>query len=157
MVKKKCLQNSVITFVVCLLFFNIYFYIKYGANYLNVEDLKYGIPLWTFLLTYVAFGTTKYYYSKKEIFIPEGIHEEEKAYRLKSWLKYKQYMISKLFRILGGMFGMASPLYLLAYIEESDKLKSSPFLIVTFVVLTIFFLLTSEIMRKKYLKEIHKK
>jgi fatty acid desaturase len=156
MKKKKCLLNSVYTFVICAVFFNTYFYLKYGAGYMYVDDLMYGIPLWTLLLTYAAYGSTRYYYSQKEVYLPQNMEEDQKEYRMEEWVKYKKYILFRLLRMSGLMFGMAAPAYFLAYMEESEFLKSSPHKIAVFAVLAILSLAASELLRRNYVRYTHR-
>lgn len=154
MENKKSWYAAILTFVGCLLFLNFYFYIKYGSNYLNVEDLKWGIPLWTILLTYTSYGSVQYYYKQKNLYLPAGLEEELKEKREKEWWLYKTFLFSRLLKILSLMFGMAFPVYLLAYMDGSEVLHSNPFKIVCFLILTLVSGIGSVVLRKKYGKHI---
>jgi hypothetical protein len=116
----------------------------------------YGIPIWTLLLTYAAYGSTQRYYAKKGIYLPEHLAEDQKEYRMKEWTEYRKYALSGLLKGLGLMFGMAAPAYLLAYMDGSEFLKSSPFKIMTFAVLAVLCLAVGEALKRNYFKYIRK-
>lgn len=152
MEKKKWYYAGFFVFLLCLIFFNIVFYFKHGGNYLRVDQLYIGIPLWSILLGYTAYGSLKYYYTQKELFLPECLATELRPQRENEWKAHKYLMLSKGMRILGTLFGMAAPFYLLAYREDVEEFHATPFKIVCFVLLTIVCLVGSYLLKKKYLQ-----
>ena len=65
MANKVIIKISFSTFLISGILLNLYFYLKYGADYLHTEDLIIGIPLWTLLSTYAVYGGANYYYKQK--------------------------------------------------------------------------------------------
>lgn len=152
MKNKVVLKISLGTFLVSGILLNLCFYLKYGADYLHTEDLMIGIPLWTVLFTYVAYGGTKYYYKQKQRFIPEG-HEADRKMG-KEWSEYRLYMLSRLLWVFALMFGMAFPTYLLAYWDHSTELSSSPMKIVAFLLLALGCGICSRLLKRRYLRHL---
>lgn len=150
MKKKTCYYAGLSMFGLSFLFFNVALYLKHGPDYLHVDQLYIGIPLWSLLLGYAAYGSVTYYYKQKDIFLPAGLTPEVRPEREKEWNEYKYLMLSKLTRILGILFGMAAPLYIFAYQEQAETLHATPFKIVCFVVLTLICLVASHLLKKKY-------
>lgn len=150
MKKKTCYYAGLLMFVVSFLFFNVALYLKYGPDYLHVDQLYIGIPLWSILLGYAAYGSVKYYYKQKDIFLPAGLTPEVRLKREKEWKEYRYLILSKGTRILGILFGMAAPLYIFAYQEQAETLHATPFKIVCFVLLTLICLAASHLLKKKY-------
>lgn len=154
MINKVAIKISFITFLVCIVVFNVLFFLKHGVNYLHVDDLIIGIPLWSVLLTYTAYGGTNYYYKQKLVFIPDGYENDNK--RIKEWSEYRLFMLSRLLRILALMFSMAFPVYLLAYLDNSNTLQSGPTKIIVFLVLSLGCWGCSMILKNRYDRYIKK-
>lgn len=72
MANKVIIKISFSTFLISGILLNLYFYLKYGADYLHTKDLMVGIPLWTLLSTYAVYGGANYYYKQKQLFIPDN-------------------------------------------------------------------------------------
>lgn len=150
MKKKKHYYAGLSVCLLSLVFFNLALYLKYGAGYLWIDQLYIGIPLWSLLLGYTAYGSVNYYETQKAIFLPPGLAEEVHAEREKEWKAHRYLLLSKLMRILGTLFGTATPLYCLAYREHVEELHATPFKIASFVVLTVVCLAASYLAKKKY-------
>lgn len=152
MANKVIIKISFSTFLISGILLNLYFYLKYGADYLHTEDLMVGIPLWTLLSTYAVYGGANYYYKQKQLFIPDNHKIDSKS--IKEWSEYRLYLLSRFMRILALMFSMAFPVYLLAYLDHSKEIHSGPVKIITFLLLAIGCGICSRILKRRYTKHL---
>ncbi len=148
--KKKQYYAGISVCFLSLIFFNLALYLKHGSGYLWIDQLYIGIPLWSLLLGYTAYGSVKYYETQKALFLPPGLAEDVRAKREKEWREHQYLLLSRLMRTLGTLFGTVTPLYLLAYREHVKELHATPFKIACFAILTVICLAISYLSKKKY-------
>lgn len=156
--EKRCLLIGIYTGAICFVILIILFFLRFGSNWLTNEDpviLYFFIPLWVFLFGYVGYGTSRFYYQQKEIYFPYNtrITEVQDKERVDLWHAHKRNMYARLMFLLFKLFGLACPILLLAYLDDSKYVRSNPYTIIALGLLSIICLITSKKLKSNKGKE----
>lgn len=151
--KKKCIKIGLITALIWTVLIITIFFIRFGENWLTNEEpgvLYFFIPLWTAIMFGVGYGSAKRFYMQKELYFPFDtiVKEMEDTPQKELWRIHKRLMIANISLTAAKIFAIVTPVYLLAYLDNSFYLKSNIGLIITFGVLSIVCFFTSKYIKK---------
>ncbi|MFV0390491.1 MAG: hypothetical protein ACK5KP_01175 [Paludibacteraceae bacterium] len=152
---KKHLIIGLVTGLGFVVFAFILSFMKYGDAVWRDEELRevlYLYPLWFLLMTYTGYGTAKYYYSQKALFVVGN--KELTSDAKKGWINHLRWMYSRLLDILFKVFGGIMPLYVLAKIESFEFLPSSRDIVIALAILSLGCFAGSRLLKTKYEKEL---
>lgn len=100
---------------------NFLAYRKHGSGYIWQEYLYIAVVLWAVMIYFFFYDLSMRYYKKKDCAF-STYPSQEAAWK---WKEEKRLMQIKVFRTTTYIFGAAAPLYLLAYLDKSDILKTN--------------------------------
>ena len=100
---------------------NFLAYHKHGSGYIWKEYLYIAVVLWAVMVYFFFYDLSMKYYKRKDYVY--STYPAEKAELM--WKVEKRLMQIKVFKTSTYIFGAATPLYLLAYLDESDVLKTN--------------------------------
>lgn len=121
----KVINRSTIFSITCVIVFEIIFnllaYLKFGNGYLLKDYLYIAVIVWGIMLFFISRALfNKYHRVKNLVFL-----NADKSKAEENWQKEKKTFIVKTLKIISYVFGAAAPLYLLAYLDNSEVLNSS--------------------------------
>ena len=119
--KRKSRKIAIIGVVLFELWANFLAYRKHGSGYIWEEYLYIAVVLWAVMVYFFFYDLSMKYYKKKDYVFSTYPAEEANW----MWKEEKRLMQIKVFKTSTYIFGAAAPLYLLAYLDESDILKTN--------------------------------
>lgn len=112
---------------------NLLAYRKHGSGYIWEEYLYIAVVLWAVMVYFFFYHLSMKYYKKKDhVFSTYYAQEAEWM-----WKEEKKLMQIKVFKTTTYIFGAAAPLYLLAYLDESEILKTNLYIPIIFFAICI--------------------
>lgn len=119
--KRKSIKIAIIGVVLFELWANLLAYHKFGSGYIWQEYLYIAVVLWAVMIYLFFYDLSMKYYKKKDhVFSTYPAQEAEWM-----WKEEKKLMQIKVFKTTTYIFGAAAPLYLLAYLDKSEILKTN--------------------------------
>ncbi len=143
-------KKSILFAILCVLAFEIIFnvlaYLKFGNGYLLQDYLYIAVILWAVLLFFFfRYCYDKYYEAKSRVFSSHADKQKIKQ----DWQIQKRLFTIKVFKLIAYIFGAATPLYLLAYLDDSQVLKSKMYVPILFFCIALFALIASKVIKVK--------
>lgn len=140
--KTRCIKIGIWTALAYLVFFTAFALIRFGPHKLFIEDAELiyiFIPLWTMGMFGLGYEAARRFYKHKELYFPYDtvVKNVEDPIKRNLWRMHKRLMASKYLIIAAKLFAVVTPGYILAYLDDSDYLKSSIGMIITFGVLSL--------------------
>lgn len=118
-----------------------------------VEDAEityFFIPLWTLIMFGVGYGAAMRFYKQKELYFPYDtvVKNVEDTIKRDLWRMHKRLMVSKYLIIAAKLFAIVTPGFILAYLDDSDYLKSSIGMIIAFGAISLICFIAGKQLQK---------
>ncbi|MDH6311134.1 hypothetical protein M2451_003997 [Dysgonomonas sp. PFB1-18] len=148
--QKRNIINGLLGAIGFLIVAFIAFSLRFGLSWWtsSENEMLMFFPIWAVVALYVGYSASSHYYKKKAMYFKEEYEPETAA---NNWKLYKTFMLSKFLNIIAKLFAIMTPFYILAYIDESEMLNSSPLLIITFAVISVVCFISGRIIQNKYI------
>ncbi len=134
--KRKSIKIAIIGVVLFELWANILAYRRFGSGYIWQEYLYIAVVLWAVMVYFFFYDLSMKYYKKKK-YVFSSYPPEEAEWM---WKEEKRLMQIKVFKTATYIFGAAAPLYLLAYLDDSEVLKTNIHIPIIFFVICVISL-----------------
>lgn len=129
----KSIKIAIVGVILFELWANFLAYCKHGSGYIWEEYLYIAVVLWAVMIFFFFYDLSMKYYKKKDyVFSTYPSQDAEWM-----WKEEKRLMQIKVFKTSTYIFGAATPLYVLAYLEDSDILKTNLHMPIIFSIICI--------------------
>lgn len=135
---------------VCVVIFQIIFnslaYIKLGKEYLWNDYLYIAVCVWGIILFFISRLAYKKYHSAKAAAFACS---NDKEIGKRNWQKEKKQIAIRTVKAISYIFGAATPLYLLAYLDDSDVLQTRLYVPIIFFCIALLSLFLYRYLNKE--------
>ena len=136
-----------------LVFFTTFALIRFGSHKLFNEDAGTTfifISIWTLIMFGVGYEAARRFYKQKELYFPYDtvVKNVKDPIKRDLWRMHKRLMVSKYLIIAAKLFAIVTPGYILAYLDDSEYLKSSIGMIIAFGAISLICFIAGKQLQK---------